>query len=126
MISNMSKKRLNILYVDKDLLNRKAFYARYKFEFSVYLSKNEFEANAVLRQEQINIVVSDHMLKQVSGVEFLNMVRRTRPEIMTVLLTFYSDDQVLTTVVRSVGIHHCLRRPYNHYALEGLFRESPR
>ncbi len=120
----MKKKRLNILYVDKDKNNRKLFQMRYKFEFSIFLASSEFEAEAILEKEQIDIVVSDHMLEQVTGVEFLNTVRQKWQNIVTVLLTHFSDDRVLSTVVRSVGIHYCLKRPYNHYALEGLFREA--
>lgn len=118
------KKRPTILYVDVDQNNRRLFRSRYKYDFCLFTAMNEFEANVALSKNSIDIVVCDHMLEQITGLDFLNMVRIKWPAIITVLLTKFSDDRVLSTVVRTMGIHYCFKQPYNHYALEDLFKEA--
>ncbi|MGB3237983.1 MAG: response regulator [Geitlerinemataceae cyanobacterium] len=65
----------------------------------------------------IVIVVSDWLMPQMKGDEFLIEVHRKFPEIVTILLTGQADEEAIDRAKQEANLHCCIRKPWNEKEL---------
>ena len=63
-------KSINVLYVDDEVINLKAFQANYRRIFNVFIARTAKEGEKILEEEKIQVVLSDQRMPEVIGVEF--------------------------------------------------------
>jgi len=95
----MSKK-IKILYVDDEANNLNSFRSFFRKEYDVYTAESAFEAFDLMRGVDMQILVTDQRMPQMTGVEFLEQTILTHPDSIRLLITGYSD---IKTVVEAVN-----------------------
>lgn len=68
----------------------------------------------------VQLVISDHNMPGMSGIEFLKLVRSRHPAVMRVMLTADPDPE---TVVRSINegeVYRFIRKPWDNAALREM------
>jgi len=76
----------------------------------------------ILRNRDVDLIVADQRMPGMSGVELLQRVRREHPEVLTIMLTAYSDMDVALQAINDIGIYKFLLKPWDANEL----RESVR
>ncbi|HEV2445372.1 MAG TPA: response regulator, partial [Candidatus Sulfopaludibacter sp.] len=73
--------------------------------------------------EQIDLLLTDIVMPQTSGVELAERVRRARPGIKVVFMSGYTDEGVIRQGVLSAGVPY-LQKPFTSATLRRLVREA--
>ena len=71
----------------------------------------------LLDEEQFDLVVSDVVMPEMSGVEFLYELRERRPDLPVILMTGGSKEPERTTKAVELGACGLLYKPFSHAEL---------
>jgi response regulator RpfG family c-di-GMP phosphodiesterase len=109
----MANNRINILYVDDELNNLVSFRAAFRLKYKVLTANSGEEAKNILRNNTINIIITDQRMPQMTGVEFLESILEEFPDPMRLLLTGYADMNAVVDAINKGKIYHYLTKPWN-------------
>lgn len=114
----MTDKKYNVLYVDDEPSNLKAFRATFKWDFNVFLAESGYEGLEILKQNQIEVVIADQRMPEMTGFEFFKALIKDFPDPTRIILTGYSDMGVLIKAINECGIYQYLTKPWNENELK--------
>ena len=113
--------RAIILTVDDDAAVSQAITrdlrARYGERYRIVRSTSGAEALATLeefqrRDQPVALIVSDHRMPEMTGIEFLERSITLAPGAKLVLLTAYADTDVAIKAINDIGLDHYLMKPW--------------
>ena len=78
----------------------------------------------LLDQESFDLVVSDVVMPEMTGVEFLYELRERRPELPVVLMTGGSKEPERTTNAVELGASGLLYKPFSHAELTAAVEKA--
>ena len=112
----------SILVVDDDEDIRESLHRLLTGDgYRVTTAESGEEGLATLRDTPgIQLVISDHNMPGMSGIEFLKLVRSRHPAVMRVMLTADPDPE---TVVRSINegeVYRFIRKPWENASLREM------
>ncbi|MBW2243362.1 MAG: response regulator [Deltaproteobacteria bacterium] len=129
-----------LLYVDDEPENLRVFELTFRREFRVVTATSGEEGLEKLMTERFAVVLSDHKMPGMSGVDFLGRVNEIAPETVRMLVTAYGSADTLAHAINDGSIYRYIAKPWQpdemriavkrgieHYALgrdrEALVRE---
>lgn len=105
-------KFISVLYVDDEAPNLSAFKANFRKLFNVYLAESAQEAMEMVRNLPIDVVITDHMMPGVSGVELLEQLKVERPDLCRILITGCSDINIVIDAINRGEVYRFLTKPW--------------
>lgn len=114
----METNKINILYVDDELNNLVSFKAVFRMKYNISTAISGEEAINILRSKQINIIITDQRMPQMTGVEFLESIIPEFPDPIRILLTGYADMNAVIDAINKGKIFHYLTKPWNEEELD--------
>ena len=66
-----------------------------------------------LRDERVALLLADHRMPEMTGVEFLEEARHLYPEARRVLLTAYADTDAAIGAINRADVHYYLLKPWD-------------
>lgn len=109
----MSKTRASILIVDDEILSLQTLSRILGEEFDVRTATGAADAELILDQDWIQVVISDQPMPEMSGVEFLARVRERRPELVRMIISAYTDAEDIIDGINRAGIYQYITKPYS-------------
>ena len=109
----MSDSKYNILYIDDELHNLRTFKATFKWDYKIFTASSAFDGFDILEQNPIHLIISDQRMAGLSGTEFFKRVIKRFPEPMRIILTGYSDMDVIIRAINECGIDRYITKPWN-------------
>ncbi|NJM88479.1 MAG: response regulator [Hydrococcus sp. RU_2_2] len=108
----------SILKVLKEQLKR-CFGNQYVYEIA-QSAEEAWMAIDELEQENIKIliIVSDWLMPNVRGDEFLAQVHERFPEVITVMLTGQADEAAIERARRQANLYACIHKPWTQEELQ--------
>jgi two-component system, sensor histidine kinase and response regulator len=106
-------KSFSILYVDDEESNLKGFKSIYFTEYTIYTASSGKEALDILANHEVHIIITDQKMPEMTGVEFLSNTMSRYPDPIRIILTGYSDIEVLMKAINECGIFRYLTKPWN-------------
>lgn len=70
-----------------------------------------------LSQHQPDLVISDFLMPDMNGIEFLQQVKNRLPETTCVLLTGYADKENAISAINRVGLYRYIEKPWDNHEL---------
>lgn len=110
-----------ILTVDDDITVSQAITrdlrSRYADRYRIVRATSGAEALAALdelaqRDLPVALIVSDHRMPEMTGIELLERSRPVTPGAKRVLLTAYADTDVAIKAINDIGLDHYLMKPW--------------
>jgi thioredoxin reductase (NADPH) len=66
-----------------------------------------------LRGDRVGLLLADHRMPQMNGVEFLERARELYPEARRILLTAYADTEAAIGAINRADVHYYLLKPWD-------------
>jgi len=114
----MTNEKIKVLYVDDEENNLISFKATFRIKYQVFTAISAAEAVKILDSNDIQIIITDQRMPEITGVEFLESILEKHPEPMRILLTGYADMNAKIDAVNKGKIFHYLSKPWNEEELD--------
>ncbi len=108
----LNYKKYNILLVDDELNNLENLIFAFGMEYSLFTASSAKDALDVVNKEDISMVISDQRMPEISGVELLSRIKETRPKIVRILITAYSDMDAAVDAINKGDIYRYIRKDF--------------
>lgn len=105
-----------IIVVDDEKLITQSIQSLLLLEFETLCMtfNNPVEALEYIKSNTIDLVISDFLMPQMNGIEFLKQVKAYQPGATSILLTGYSDKENAIKAINEVGIYRYLEKPWDN------------
>ncbi len=105
-----------IVIVDDEKIVTSAFNTLLKVEgFSdVNCFNNPEDAVEFLRTNIPDIIISDFLMPQMNGLEFLTKAKEFYPEVSMILLTGYADKENAIKAINEIGLYKYIEKPWDN------------
>lgn len=113
MIEPENHIKFKILFLDDEHFNLQSFKAAFREYFDIYLAVTPDEALDILKNEDIEIIVSDQRMPQKTGTEFFESIRNDYPDPIRILLTGYLDIKAVIDAINKGEVFRFLTKPWN-------------
>ncbi len=117
-------KRINVLFVDDEEGNLVSFKAQFRREYNVFVSSNVAQAWPILEQNDIQVVLSDQRMPEITGIEFFEAMVTRYPEAMRILITGYTDLAAVIDAINRGQVYRYLTKPWNEDAIRDSIEKS--
>jgi len=74
--------------------------------------------------EQVDVVVSDFLMPEMDGLQFLSRVRDAKPDVPRILLTGYADKANAIRAINDIGLFQYIEKPWNNDDLRLVLRNA--
>lgn len=108
-----STERPVIFYLDDQRTNLEVFHAAMPEDWSVHIFDDPAQADEALKQQTPWVVVSDQRMPKVTGVDFLEKVKVSCPQALRIIVTGYSEEDLVIESVRRAEIFDYIRKPWD-------------
>lgn len=124
-VSALKQRPANILFVDDETNILSSLKRLFKPQgYRIFLASSAIDGLKILKQERIDVVVSDMRMPKMSGSDFLAEVRRCWADTIRILLTGYDDAGPIIQAVNSGEIFRYVYKPWNDGELELAVKEG--
>ena len=116
--------KIKVLYVDDEEQNLVSFKASFRRYFSIFTANSATEAQEILKQNIIHVLITDQRMPETSGTELLAKAALDYPDQIRILLTGYTDIEALKDAVNRGHIFRYLEKPWNDAELKKTIYDS--
>jgi len=83
-------------------------------DYTVEIFTSAREALEYIRNNDIDLVVSDYLMPEMNGIQFLARVREIKPEVPRIILTGYADKENAIKAINDVGLFQYIEKPWDN------------
>lgn len=77
-----------------------------------------------LEHHDVDLVISDFLMPEMDGLQFLRRVRDLRPQVPRVILTGYADKENAIKAINEVGLFQYIEKPWSNDELRLVIRNG--
>jgi len=105
-----------IVVVDDERIVTSAFSTLLKVEgFSdAHFFNNPLEALEFIKSNAPDLVISDFLMPEMNGLEFLTEVKKLYPDVSRIILTGYADKANAIKAINEVGLYKYIEKPWSN------------
>ena len=115
---------IRILFVDDEERILRSLAMQFRRQYLVLTETDPRRALERLKSENVQIIVSDQRMPQMSGAELLAQAREIAPDTLRILLTGYSDLDAAVDALNSGGIFRYLSKPWDPQEMAFTLRQA--
>jgi response regulator RpfG family c-di-GMP phosphodiesterase len=130
----MRKDKINVLYVDDEQHNLVSFVANFRNIYNVYTAQSAAEGKEILKNKEINVLITDQRMPNEDGVQFLESILKEYPFPVRIILSGYADIGNVIGAINKGEIYRYVMKPFdveelkliinNAYDLHAFQKES--
>lgn len=109
----MAEERPTVLYVDDLNVNLILFKEAFKRDYEIIITETPHEALKILEEKEVQVIVSDQRMPEMTGTELLEIVAERYPNMGRFLLTAYTDAETVIEAINIGRIHGFIKKPIN-------------
>ena len=113
-----------VLVVDDEADNLDAFRFNFKKAFQIHTAGGGEEALAILAAVDVAVIITDQRMPRMSGLELLRAARPGRPDAVGIILTAYTDVDVLIEAINLGHIYRYITKPWDAKEVRGILQQA--
>jgi serine phosphatase RsbU (regulator of sigma subunit) len=119
-------KPASILIVDDDDLVLSSLRGVFSLQtdYEIHEATDPNKALELVARTPLDVVISDFLMPQMNGIDFLKKVSRVQPDAVRILLTGYADKENAIRAINEVGLYHYLEKPWDNQAMLMIIRNA--
>ncbi|HUJ58673.1 MAG TPA: sigma-54 dependent transcriptional regulator [Kofleriaceae bacterium] len=119
---SLDVKRYPILVVDDEQDNLDAFRFNFRKTFDILTANSGPEALQILAEKDVAVVVTDQRMPKMTGVELLREVRGRQPDTVGIILTAFTDVDVLIEAINLGQVYRYITKPWDAKEVRGVLQ----
>lgn len=113
------RKKYPILIVDDEQDNLDAFRFNFKRSFNIQSVDNGPAALELLKAQEFSVIVTDQRMPKMTGLELLSKAQEIRPDAVGIILTAFTDVDVLIDAINQGTIYRYITKPWDAQEVRG-------
>lgn len=101
-----------ILYVDDEVINLELFKINFKNDYSIFVADSAQKGLEILKNEAINVIVSDLRMPHMNGIDFIEKVKREKPTTICILLTAFMESEAMLRAINEELVYRYIMKPW--------------
>lgn len=124
-MANNEEKNIIVIVDDEDMVltSLKSFLSL-ETSYIVKTFTSAVEALEYIKDQEIQLVISDYLMPEMDGISFLAKVREIRPEVPRIILTGYADKENAIKAINDVGLFQYIEKPWDNDDLLIILRNG--
>lgn len=122
----LSENSVTIVIVDDEdmVLTSIDSFLQLESEYNIMTFTKASEALEYITENAVDLVISDYLMPEMNGIEFLGKVRNVKPEIPRIILTGYADKENAIKAINEVGLFQYIEKPWENDNLLLIIRNG--
>ena len=120
MAMSLDDRRARILFVDDEERILRSMRTLFKRDYDVWDTPDPTKAVDIVKDNDIDVVVSDQRMPHKTGIELLREVKQVAPRTMRVLLTGYADLQATLDAINEGEVFRYINKPWSNDELKSV------
>ncbi len=100
-----------ILYIDDEQENLEGFQLVFWSRYNLLLAKNTIEAEKLLKENIIKVVITDQKMPDETGISFIDRIKHQYPDLLFIILTGYSEMNIVLEAINT-GVYQFVQKPW--------------
>lgn len=114
-----------VLFVDDERNILNAFMRVFRMEgYNILTAGSGPEGLELVKGNRVALVVSDHRMPGMEGVEFLSKVKEVSPDTVRFMLTGYADLKAVMGAINKGEVYRYITKPWNDDELKAAVRDA--
>jgi DNA-binding NtrC family response regulator len=113
-----------IIVVDDEQDNLDAFRFNFRKMFDVRTARSGADALEILEEADAAVVVTDQRMPGMTGLEFLKQAAQLRPEAIGIIVTAFTDVDVLIEAVSLGHVYRYVTKPWDSREMKAILRQA--
>ncbi|MCS5663912.1 MAG: response regulator [Flavobacteriales bacterium] len=110
--------------MDDDEVMLETFQTIYSPYFKVFITNCPKEARDMIRDNEIHIIISDQRMPETTGVEFFTSIVKHFPDPIRILLTAFTEIEVVINAINQGQIYQYVRKPYIFQDMKKMLEDA--
>ena len=108
-------KRNTVLVVDDEKLILNSIKRLLRNEnYHLLTAQSGIEGLRLLKKHNVQLVISDQTMPEMTGLEFLKKVRVEYPEVLTMMLTGNAEVEIAMEAINEIGVYKFILKPWEN------------
>jgi len=109
----MADSRPTVLLVDDEPLSLETMARILDEQFEIRTAETATQAEQILADDWVQVVVSDQRMPGTTGVELLAAVRERWPDVVRIIISGYTDAEDIIDGINRAGIYQYITKPWH-------------
>jgi len=120
----MAKSKHCLLVVDDEPDLVQSVQDLLRFDYRVLGATRATEGLKIMEREPVQIVMTDQRMPEMTGVEFLKILRESYPDVTRLLFTAYADIEAVTDAINQGNVYRYISKPWEPHDLREVLRQA--
>lgn len=120
----MISDKIRILYIDDEKANLTNFKFLFQDDYEIYTALSAKEGLEILESVEVQIVISDQRMPNMSGVELLARISKLYPEVIRILLTAYTNTNDILDAINIGQVYQYITKPFQEQLLSDVLNKA--
>lgn len=115
-----------ILYIDDEEINLRLFKNTFRRDYTILTATSAKEGLAILQENNVDLVITDQRMPDITGVQFLSMVQDQFPQIPPgrLIISGYSDPEDINLAFKEYQLYKFISKPWNQNELFEIIKKA--
>lgn len=113
-----------ILYVDDQPSHLALFQKAFQGDYLVLTASNAEEGLEIIKEHDIFLVIADHNMPRMTGVDFLEKAKEISPNSLRAILSAYTNEKMIREADERVRLAGHLTKPWRLEVMRDFIEES--